>query len=72
MLTAHTYNFFAAWYFLGLAGFPDGAWLLLELIVELIVLFDFFLRMYLQVKMPNQWQTMWLLQHREERPEYFH
>lgn len=51
---------------MGLAGFPAGFWLVLELLVEVIVLFDFFLRIYLKHRMPNQWTTMWLLQQREK------
>jgi hypothetical protein len=62
---AHTYNFITTWYFLGLAGFPEGLWLILELSVEILVVFDFFLRIYLRKKMPQQWRTMWLLQHKE-------
>lgn len=66
IFVAHTYNFITTWYFMGLAGFPSGVWLVLELLVEVVVLFDFFLRIYLKHRMPTQWTTMWLLQQREK------
>ena len=49
-----------------MAGFPEGFWLVLELLVELTILFDLCMRSYLKARMPNQWRTMWLLQDKEE------
>jgi len=66
ILISITFNFITAWYFLGQEGFPEGAWLTAELIVEMVILFDFILRYYLMQKMPNQWKTMWLLQPKEK------
>lgn len=66
MFISHTYNFITVWYFLGIIGFPEGWWLVVELLVEVIVLFDLIIRTYLKNRMPNQWRTMWLLQDKEE------
>ena len=48
MFLSHTYNFITVWYFLGLKGFPEGWWLVMELLVEVIVLFDLIIRTYLK------------------------
>jgi hypothetical protein len=66
LFISHTYNFLTFWYFLGMVGFPEGFWLVLELLVELTILFDLCMRSYLKARMPNQWRTMWLLQAKEE------
>lgn len=63
---ATTYNFVTVWYYLGMAGFPDGAWLFAEILVELIMVFDFLTVTLLRERMPNQWRTMWLLQGKSE------
>jgi hypothetical protein len=64
ILISTTYNFITCWYFLGLAGFPDGYWLTIEIVIEIILFFDFFLRIYIRNSMPNTWKTMWLMQHK--------
>ena len=65
---SHTYNFLTVWYFLGLEGFPQGLWLVAELLVEVFLLVDFGLRLCLKSRMPSAWTTMWLLQHSHEPP----
>jgi hypothetical protein len=66
-LVATTYNFVTVWYYLGMAGFPDGPWLFAEILVELIMVFDFLTVTLLRERMPNQWRTMWLLQGKSEK-----
>jgi uncharacterized membrane protein len=61
ILISTTYNFLTCWYFLGLAGFPNGAWLIMEILIEIVLFFDFFLRIYIRSQMPNTWKTMWLM-----------
>ena len=48
ILISTTYNFINCWYFLGLAGFPNGAWLIMEILIEIILFFDFLLRIYIK------------------------
>ena len=45
---ASTYNFLTTWYFLGLIGFPSDAWLVLEILVELFLVCDFFIMFLLK------------------------
>lgn len=61
MFLAHTYNFLAVWYFLGLEGFPSGLWLVAELICEIMSMIDFVLKLCLKHRMPELWRTMWVL-----------
>ena len=65
ILVGTTYNFITCWYFLGLAGFPNGYWLTVEIVIEIVLFFDFFLRIYIKQQMPNTWKTMWLMQHKK-------
>ena len=68
LFLSHTYNFITAWYFLGLAGFPDGTWLVFELTTEVIIFCDLCITIYLKKRMPNQWRTMWLLHSKQQDP----
>jgi hypothetical protein len=61
-----TYNFITCWYFLGIVGFPNGYWLTIEIVIEIILFFDFFIRIYVRNAMPNTWKTMWLMQHQKQ------
>ena len=72
MLLGFTYNFITVWYFLGIVGFPSQWWLIAELLVELVMVFDFVIIHYLRHRMPNQWRTMWLLQAKEQSATWLH
>ena len=41
-----TYNFFTVFYYLGIKGFPSGAWLIFEISIELVTFVDLILRFY--------------------------
>jgi hypothetical protein len=38
----------------------------MEILIEIILFFDFFLRIYIKAQMPNTWKTMWLMQHKKQ------
>ena len=61
LLTAHTYNFITFFFFLGNRGFPERFWLFAEVLVELLLLFDFCLRFMIRKVDRNTWRTLWLL-----------
>lgn len=61
ILIIHTYNFFTTFYFLGIVGFPEGVWLIIEAFSEIIIVFDFLLRLVIRLKFPIIWEHMWLL-----------
>ena len=61
VLLIHTYNFVTIFFFLGIEGFPEGFWLLLEIVSELLISLDFVLRLIIRLKFPSIWADMWLL-----------
>jgi len=58
MLLTHSYNFFTAFFFLGIAGFPTGAWFVLEALAEIILISDFVFREVLRTRFPEIWKIM--------------
>jgi len=61
ILFMHIYAFFTVFFFLGIAGFPQGVWLTIEVITEIILFTDFFVRILIRKYYPKIWQTMWVL-----------
>ena len=55
-ILVNTYNWITTWFFLGLAGFPFGAWVVLEVVTEVISMADFFVRHSLRKRMPLIWK----------------
>jgi len=45
VLLCLSYNYFTFFYFLAIKGFPNGGWLLIEICVELLLLFDFLMNL---------------------------
>jgi hypothetical protein len=54
-----------------MVGFPEGVNLFVEILFEIITVFDFLTVLMLKYRMPNQWRTMWLLQSKSERAQFF-
>jgi hypothetical protein len=46
---------------MGIAGFPSGAWLAIEVMTEIAIFSDIFLRLLIRRKFPNIWENMWVL-----------
>lgn len=61
VLLIHTYNFFTIFFFLGIEGFPEDFWLLLEIVCELLISLDFVMRLIIRLKCQKIWAEMWLL-----------
>jgi hypothetical protein len=61
ILATHSYNFFTCFFFLGIAGFPTGAWLVIEAAAEIILLSDFVFREVLRLKFPEIWKIMQMI-----------
>ena len=61
ILVTHSYNFFTSFFFLGIAGFPTEAWLVIEATAEIIVLSDFVFREVLRLKFPEIWKIMQMI-----------
>ena len=55
------YNFITAWYFLGIEGFPSNAWFVIEILTELYMMVDFLIKIYLKLKMADEYRHMWLI-----------
>jgi hypothetical protein len=53
------YNFFTALFFIGIAGFPFGIWLLLEIGFEVVLVIDFVMRFGLRKR--DVWVKNWFL-----------
>ena len=70
ILLIHTYNFVTVFFFLGIAGFPEGFWLLLEIVSELLITVDFILRLVVRLKCPAIWDEMWLLHDKGSRSKF--
>ena len=70
ILLIHTYNFVTVFIFLGIAGFPEGFWLLLEIVSELLILVDFILRLVIRLSCPTIWDEMWLLHDKGSRSKF--
>jgi len=61
ILLVHSYNFFTAFFFLGIAGFPTGFWFVCEMLSEIILISDFVFREVLRSKFPEIWKGMQLI-----------
>lgn len=70
MLAIHTYNFVTVFFFLGIEGFPESLWLLLEIVTELLIAVDFVLRLVIRLKCPTIWNEMWLLHDKGSRSKF--
>lgn len=61
ILATHTYNFFTAFFYLGIAGFPTGIWFVIEASAEIIVLCDFVYREVMRTRFPEVWKSMQMI-----------
>jgi len=61
VLLIHIYIIFTVFFFLGISGFPSGAWLAIEAITETIILSDILLRIIIRRKFLKNWENMWVL-----------
>ena len=70
ILLIHTYNFVTVFFFLGIEGFPEGIWLLFEIVSEVIITVDFVLRLIIRLSCPSIWEEMWLLHDKGSRSKF--
>jgi hypothetical protein len=71
ILLIQTYNIITCFFFLGIAGFPQGLWLVFEVISEVITLGDCIFRLVCRLKFPEMWKDMTLLHDRSSQ-SYLH
>ena len=57
----HTYIFFTCCFYLGIEGFPQGPWLVIEVVFELIIVADTIIRLVVRLMCPKIWRNMALL-----------
>lgn len=57
----HSYIFFTCFFFLGIEGFPQGTWLVVEIAFEMIEVVDTIIRHWIRYKCPTIWDGMKLL-----------
>jgi hypothetical protein len=55
----NVYNFFTCFYFLGVEGFPSGAWMSLEILTESVMVIDMVIR--LALSRTDVWRRFWML-----------
>lgn len=67
LLVTYIYNFFTCFWMLGFKGFPQGLWYYFEIVAEIIVLSDFFMRLIFVNYLPSAWQEMKLLHLKDEK-----
>ena len=70
VLAIHTYNFITTFFFLGIEGFPTGAWLMFEIITEMLIFSDFIFRLVFRFACPEIWDDMWLLHDKGTRSNF--
>lgn len=70
ILLIHTYNFVTVFFFLGIEGFPEGLWLLLEIVSEVLIAVDYVLRLIIRLSCPTIWDEMWLLHDKSGRSKF--
>jgi hypothetical protein len=63
MFLINVYNFFTVFYFLGVEGFPSGAWMGCEVLSEVIMIVDVVIR--LMLRRTDMWRRFWMLHESE-------
>lgn len=61
-----TYNYFTCFYFLAIEGFPFDSWLFIELTVEIFMIIDFLINMFLMLKNKVNWRKMHMLRDKSD------
>ncbi len=57
----HSYNYFTCLIYMGIEGFPEGVWLIIEILTELFMACEFLVRIILRTQVPWLWQEMKIL-----------
>jgi hypothetical protein len=61
-----TYNYFTCFYFLAIEGFPFDSWLFTELAVEIFMIIDFLINLFLMCKDKVSWRKMHMLRDKSD------
>lgn len=67
LLIANVYNFVTFCFFIAFPAFPFSAWLVIEVLIELLLIWDTINRLIFQKCFKDVWERMLLLKNRNER-----
>jgi hypothetical protein len=57
----HIYNFFTCFLFMGIEGYPEGIWLVFEILFEVILVFELIMQFILRNYLTHLWKEMHIL-----------
>lgn len=65
VLAVNTYNFFTCFFYMGIIGHPEGVWFMIEMLAELILVFNFLIKYIFRSYFQHVWMEMHLLHDRK-------
>lgn len=57
----HIYNFFTCFFFMGIAGYPEGIWFVMEISFEVVMVFELCMQFLLRTRCKWLWNEMYML-----------
>jgi hypothetical protein len=57
-VTIHIYNFFTCFFFMGIEGWPDSPWFVIEILFEVFMVFELLMQWVLRTRVPWLWHEM--------------